>query len=299
MSGDLGFWEVKPDQMQVINPLLILIFIPLYEVLFYPLLNLIGIRRPLQKLTLGGILAGISFVVSAIVEINLSKTYAVTPIPGEAQLRIFNGKACDYTFSSNITDHPTFSIPAMQNVQYESVKINGASQNFEFAITAATPANCAQDIGYTVNFALPEEFAKTFFLRGDSTAQVRHVDFEDSPDKSRRGWPFIRILANIHSNADVKLLEKGKDERYNEKREHVDQVDVPGSKEYEVFIGDRSIRKDLELRLGGVYTLTINEQGPNDFTTELAIISDPNSMKMFWLIPQYVIMTLGEVSTDR
>lgn len=53
MDGDIGVYVIKPDQMQVINPLLILIFIPLYEVAFYPLLNLIGIRRPLQKITAG------------------------------------------------------------------------------------------------------------------------------------------------------------------------------------------------------------------------------------------------------
>lgn len=67
----MGFYVIKPDQMQVINPLLILIFIPLYEVAIYPLLNIIGIRRPLQKICLGGLLAGISFIISAIVEINL------------------------------------------------------------------------------------------------------------------------------------------------------------------------------------------------------------------------------------
>lgn len=53
MDGDVGFYTIKPDQMQVVNPLLILIFIPLYEVAFYPVLNLIGVRRPLQKLTGG------------------------------------------------------------------------------------------------------------------------------------------------------------------------------------------------------------------------------------------------------
>lgn len=71
MDGDMGSWDIKPDQMQMINPFLILAFIPLYELAFYPLLSLIGIRRPLQKLTLGGIFAGIAFVVSGLVELEL------------------------------------------------------------------------------------------------------------------------------------------------------------------------------------------------------------------------------------
>lgn len=32
MEQDIGSWTLKADQMQVLNPLLILIFIPLFEV---------------------------------------------------------------------------------------------------------------------------------------------------------------------------------------------------------------------------------------------------------------------------
>jgi POT family proton-dependent oligopeptide transporter len=73
MSGDIGFMTIKPDQMQVLNPALILIFIPLYEVAFYPLLAKVGINKPLRKLTCGGILAGVSFVLSGIVELSLGE----------------------------------------------------------------------------------------------------------------------------------------------------------------------------------------------------------------------------------
>lgn len=75
MDGDMGSWDIKPDQMQMINPFLILAFIPLYELAFYPLLAFVGIRRPLQKLTLGGIFAGIAFVVSGLVELSLEVSY--------------------------------------------------------------------------------------------------------------------------------------------------------------------------------------------------------------------------------
>lgn len=71
MDGDMGSWDIKPDQMQMLNPFLILVLIPLYDVAFYPALSLIGIRRPLQKLTLGGILAGVAFIISGVVELQL------------------------------------------------------------------------------------------------------------------------------------------------------------------------------------------------------------------------------------
>ncbi|XP_031617434.1 peptide transporter family 1-like isoform X2 [Contarinia nasturtii] len=65
MNGDIQFYTIKPDQMQMIESIFILTFIPLCELVIYPLLSKIGIRRPLQKLTIGGILMGISFVLSA------------------------------------------------------------------------------------------------------------------------------------------------------------------------------------------------------------------------------------------
>jgi solute carrier family 15 oligopeptide transporter 1 len=37
MNGDIGFYTIKPDQMPSINPLLIIIMIPLFESVIYPL----------------------------------------------------------------------------------------------------------------------------------------------------------------------------------------------------------------------------------------------------------------------
>jgi len=76
MNGDLGSITIKPDQMQLINPFLILTFIPLYEALFYPLLAKVGISRPLQKLFCGGMMACISFSISGVIEILIEQSGA-------------------------------------------------------------------------------------------------------------------------------------------------------------------------------------------------------------------------------
>lgn len=68
MNGDIGFYNLQPEQIGVINPILILVLIPFFEVAVYPLLSRIGIRRSLQKIALGGILAAIGFLMSALVE---------------------------------------------------------------------------------------------------------------------------------------------------------------------------------------------------------------------------------------
>ena len=37
MNGQLGELQIQPDQMQALNPILILVFIPIFEIIIYPL----------------------------------------------------------------------------------------------------------------------------------------------------------------------------------------------------------------------------------------------------------------------
>lgn len=74
MNGDIGFCTLQADQLQAINPLFILIFIPIFQFTVYPMLRLVGIRRPLQKMCLGGILAGCAFLVSMALELKIENS---------------------------------------------------------------------------------------------------------------------------------------------------------------------------------------------------------------------------------
>lgn len=104
MDGSVGNFSIKPDQMQVINPLLILIFIPLFDYIVYPVLAGVGIRRPLQKLSLGLLLAAIGFFLSAMVELRLEeKAPSASPDAADiVHLRLYNGMPCRYEFISDL-----------------------------------------------------------------------------------------------------------------------------------------------------------------------------------------------------
>jgi len=284
----MGFYVLKPDQMQVINPLLILVFIPLYEVAFYPLLNLIGVRRPLQKLTLGGIFAGFAFIMSAVVEINLEPTYAVLPQWGSSQLRLYNGRNCDYVLNTNIVEHPVIELKSMEMFQDLYIPVSHGLQSYNYTITSS---NCPNDDSSGI-IPLHERTATSFFLNGIDALEIEM--FEDSPAKSRRGWPFITVLANLRSaTSRVRFVENG-NERYNELGNFTEQVDIPAGW-YNVFVDDVVLESNKELRLGGVYTVIVSQSAATP-QSKLFIITQPNSVNMLWLLPQYVTMTLGEVS---
>lgn len=76
MDGNLGIYVVKPDQMQVFGPLLILMFVPIWNVVQKSTLSKIGIQRPLQKMAIGGILASVAFLCSALVQLQIESSPA-------------------------------------------------------------------------------------------------------------------------------------------------------------------------------------------------------------------------------
>ena len=259
MDGDLGFATIKPDQMQVINPLLILVFIPLYEVLFYPLLNLIGVRRPLQKIVLGGILAGVSFVSSMTVEIFLEKTYAVLPKPDEAQLRIFNSFNCEFIVDTNLpTSVRDIRVPPNLAFIDLNIPLKQQQGSWDYILRSTTP-NCGNGQG---QFILNQKTATSYFLTG-SNEKPGMEPYEDHIQKSSQGFPSVRVLANLMTNSNIVLRDKDGDEHY-EGMNNQSLVDVPGST-YEIVINGNTIKRDVLLKLGGVYTIIVQERSAGNF----------------------------------
>ena len=70
MNGELGRYLIKPDQMILLNPGLVLLLIPLFEEVIYPFFAKFGFNN-LHRITIGGLLAALAFVVAGVLELNL------------------------------------------------------------------------------------------------------------------------------------------------------------------------------------------------------------------------------------
>lgn len=68
LDRNLLGWEVLPAQVQSINPLLIMLFVPLFSYVVYPALRRIMNLTPLRKIALGMFLTVPSFLLSALIE---------------------------------------------------------------------------------------------------------------------------------------------------------------------------------------------------------------------------------------
>ncbi|XP_036221344.2 peptide transporter family 1 isoform X1 [Bactrocera oleae] len=290
MDGDMGSWDIKPDQMQMINPFLILAFIPLYELAFYPLLSFVGIRRPLQKLTLGGIFAGIAFVVSGLVELSLENTYPILPTAGNAQLRVYNGENCDYAITSNLTGL-NFDIASLDMFVDRNINIDSTNHLYvEFQFTEKAGLNCFEFPKQT--FVLDTTTAHYLFLNSKNTTDPLIWGI-DTVSKPSRGYPFGRTLANVRPGRQVEWKNKKGSIEHTEPANLRNETELK-SGEYEILV-DNTVAAEQYLKVGGIYTVIINEETSGVYKSNVVIVTEPNSMSIFWLIPQYVIMTLAEV----
>ncbi|KAK2118858.1 hypothetical protein P7K49_000244 [Saguinus oedipus] len=67
-----GTMEIQPDQMQTVNAILIVIMVPIFDALLYPLIAKCGFNfTSLKKMTVGMFLASMAFVVAAIVQVEI------------------------------------------------------------------------------------------------------------------------------------------------------------------------------------------------------------------------------------
>ncbi|XP_023368874.1 solute carrier family 15 member 1-like [Otolemur garnettii] len=72
MNGKMGAIEIQPDQMQTVNPILIVIMVPIFDGVLYPLIAKCGFNfTSLRRMTAGMFLAAMAFVVAALVQVEI------------------------------------------------------------------------------------------------------------------------------------------------------------------------------------------------------------------------------------
>jgi dipeptide/tripeptide permease len=70
MDGRIGPFTVFADQMMTLNPLIVLVAVPVFEAWVYPAVGRCGCRlTPLRKMGAGGLLAALSFVLAGLLQV--------------------------------------------------------------------------------------------------------------------------------------------------------------------------------------------------------------------------------------
>ncbi|XP_069576930.1 solute carrier family 15 member 2 [Brachyistius frenatus] len=283
-------FTIKPDQMQMLNALLILLFVPIFDLIIYPLIGLCRVNiTPLRKMAAGMIFAALAFGAATMVEVNVVKT-VVDPAPaGSSLLQVYNlagGEVIVKVPHSNLFPDP------IQNLQhppkYETLHLGAPSKDLGILVTfGGSTSECNQ--------LFEQHKAYSLVLYSESTGiQCRFV--EDYTEKSGDGNPFVRFL---NTQPEAMNLTVGDVSFYvpagyrTSVNKTVDRGEYPA-----VSCSQQSERcsgLDLDLLdFGAFYTVILLEESGKIVAHKMEDVK-ANDVNIAWQIPQYVLITVGEV----
>lgn len=254
-------YSIKPDQVQVLNPLIVVFCIPLFNFVIYPLLEKVRINTPLRKMALGMTLCGIAFAISGLVEKRLEKTYPVLPRHGEGQLRIFNSQSCGFQIETDLPSSEQILLPAnsLWTERHIAFKGSNMSKVIQYSISSVEGSTC-EPVSFSGELKVYSEKATSYLL----AANNKLVEYEDSPARSKSTLPLNRVLitSQLDTSVDVAKNEimiqnvmNAHSFKLSSDLHHLHEVEAG---EYFVWVDGIQIG-NLELKQGGTYTTIINQ----------------------------------------
>uniref|UniRef100_A0A665VVI1 Solute carrier family 15 member 1 n=1 Tax=Echeneis naucrates TaxID=173247 RepID=A0A665VVI1_ECHNA len=264
MDGDFGILIIQPDQMQTVNPILILILVPIMDSVIYPLISKCKLNfSPLKRMTVGMFLAALAFVAAGLVQIQIDQTLPQFPSDTVSQAKFIN-------------------------MLDRKLPIRAGANNFTLD-------------PFTV-------LCQNSLTKCDLSFQYQHVEnlnyisfpqFIDTKTKPEQGANSIRFFNGFSSTMNLSLGTE--DTGPVATNTMSDYILVPqGQAAYR--IKDNAGKECLytqSLGFGSSYTLIIKPtfQFGQNCTESIQPVMDisPNSFHMAWQIPQYFLITAGEV----
>ncbi|KAM7177962.1 solute carrier family 15 member 1 isoform 1-T1 [Macrochelys suwanniensis] len=285
MDGNFGAIQIQPDQMQTVNPILIVVMVPIVDTVVYPLIKKCHINfTPLRKITVGMFLASLAFVAAALVQVQIDKTLPDFPKEGQSQIKVINlgTDVAKVDFDAGVA-----------NVSVESLM---ATNYMTFDTTSLTRMNIAygnQTLNQSLNF--PGKERHTLLLKNIGGIQTEWL-LDGLKSKSEDGKNQIRFINNLASTINITM---GSTSLENVKEFSATNYTsfTRGVKEIVVF-ADNSLtckNQSISFGYGSAYTIVIQECNSNTLALRYVEDIQPNTVHMAWQIPQYFIMTCGEV----
>ncbi|XP_059356317.1 solute carrier family 15 member 2-like [Carassius carassius] len=285
-----GGFIIKPDQMQMLNALLILVFIPIFDMGIYPLIGLCQIKlTPLRKMATGMILAALAFCAATVVEINVIKSVVEPPLAKESLVQVYN--LMDSEVTVQFPGHTVLSDPLKSYEDpsgYTGLPLTGESQLYTVMVTY-------NGTEYQCGLTFTERTAYSLFLYtakpGDTVCKL----VKDHIIKSETGDAYLRFMNTHTENINITV---GTDEFFAAANYGISQnINVPRGEYNGVVCKTNSNQYHIDLGLldfGAFYTVILSKES-NGLTFKKMEDIQANNIHIAWQIPQYVFITAGEV----
>lgn len=287
MDGNFGGISLQPDQMQTANAILIVIMVPVVNYLVYPLIKKCKINfTPLRKITVGMFFASMAFVAAALVQVQIDKTYPVFPAAGQTQIKLINLGVAPATvqFQPQLqsvdvapnegTGYMTFETSKLQSLHIISGSLNETQ-----------PLEVLEGHRYTLAFKW-------------NIVNIRsNLIFDNVTSKPEEGRNLIRFINNFPFTVNVTMdyepygvLPPLSVSNYSAiKGQNVPYIIKASWPPYSCTVLSK------KFGFGSAYTISVD--GCTNYTLDVTYFEDiaPNTVHMAWQIPQYFLLTCGEI----
>ncbi|KAK6060910.1 hypothetical protein COOONC_01424, partial [Cooperia oncophora] len=318
MDGQITSWFILyPDQIQVANPLMIMIFIPIFQFLVYPFLDNNGMKTTLlQRMAIGGMTAAFAFVMCGFVQLRVNKTLPDAPGSSEAFVSVINAfpdSSCN--FDLNINEFGTRRIVANNSLMDDKDRdiMNVIRIEHEPSISRKFSFSSDSQLSDLSRYKIAVPIRTAPLI-----SRLSHV--------SEGGKSYLIVLAPggwaILTN-DWKKPQKGRgqfalSDLYTWTTHEFSKIPVHSYDTGQVlFEADVLDRKDLLTGTYGVKYLNRRNSGPETYkeqgdtsrsdhgwsrktvfqtlTTTVHTIAHENRVSILWQLPQYAVITVAEI----
>lgn len=155
--------------------------------------------------------------------------------------------------------------------------------------------------------SIPNEESTSLYFWLDSTdnkkIQINQGQYLNKIEKSGSGRPYVKVLwsslnASLHDqNNTIKFL---RNNNTNKEKDifigsettfgDTDPIEVGKPGDYAMYINEKLIQEEISLQQGANYNLLLLGE-----KVVVHQVTPENSISMFWQLPQYFIMTMGEI----
>ncbi|KAM5182220.1 solute carrier family 15 member 1 [Mantella aurantiaca] len=288
MDGNFGTIQIQPDQMQTINALLIIVLVPIFDVALYPLLKKCKLNfSPLKRMTVGMFLAAMAFVVAAIVQREIDGTLPTFPSSSEIQVNVINlgSENLTVTYKENAQSSSSgFSIVnPLQASDYKTLKING-----EMNVTYG-----AVDMALNLTgFSGKKRY--TYIISNQNGTKSEWA--KDITSKPEQGSNAIRFINNLLESINITVAgtDLGEIQPFSFSNYTLEPLGIKRIKGITARGMNCSV-DSLKFGFGSSYTILINNCTTESMSIEEINNIKPNTVHMALQIPQYFLLTAGEV----
>ncbi|KAM6419814.1 solute carrier family 15 member 1 [Pluvialis apricaria] len=285
MDGNFGAIQIQPDQMQTVNPILIIIMVPVVDAVIYPLIKKCKINfTPLRKITVGMFLASLAFVAAALVQVQIDKTLPVFPTAEQTQIKIINLGTDNATIKFERELQPV-NVMSMGSTNYMTL----APAKLQLTITSGNKAT-------SDSITLQGGARYTIGIKNNETGFAVRQLFDNVTSKPEEGNNLIRFINNLQDPINITMGDVS-----------FEPLQPLSSSDYKLFPGGREdkimvVRNATSYSVppkafgfGSAYTIVINESPKGGLEAIPSEDIPPNTVHMAWQIPQYFILTCAEV----